>query len=178
LRLSNERDQDILKAGISDAAASLLEFMPTMGMGEAITFGDGVALPTRIKFDLLPKEALPKSTTALFSQNWVHDIQDDGFLAEVVSRWRHQTHNPAMFEAVAEEEPAAASSPRPQLTPMPAASAGRAAFGQQAAAPAGPPPGLRRPSWSPGQPAPAPPPPGQGGADSQSLAALIRQMKG
>ena len=31
LRLTNERDQEILKAGISDAAASLLEFMPTMG---------------------------------------------------------------------------------------------------------------------------------------------------
>ena len=39
LRLSNERDQEILKAGISDAAASLLEFMPTMGQGEAIAFG-------------------------------------------------------------------------------------------------------------------------------------------
>ena len=38
LRLTNERDQEILKAGISDAAASLLEFMPTMGTGEAITF--------------------------------------------------------------------------------------------------------------------------------------------
>jgi uncharacterized protein len=57
LRLSNERDQEILKAGISDAAASLLEFMPTMGQGEAIAFGEGVSLPTRITFDRLPSDA-------------------------------------------------------------------------------------------------------------------------
>ena len=56
MRLTNERDQQILRAGISDAASSLLDFMPTMGTGEAITFGEGVALPTRIKFDMLPAE--------------------------------------------------------------------------------------------------------------------------
>ncbi len=60
MRLTNERDQEILRAGISDAAASLLEFMTTMGTGEAITFGEGVALPTRIKFDMLPADALPE----------------------------------------------------------------------------------------------------------------------
>ncbi len=94
MRLTNERDQDILKAGISDAAASLLGFMPTMGAGEAITFGEGVALPTRIKFDLLPAGELPRSNTASFTKNWAKDLPDDSFLLEVVSRWRAQTYNP------------------------------------------------------------------------------------
>ncbi len=94
LRLTNERDQEILRAGISDAAASLLEFMPTMGAGEAITFGEGVALPTRIKFDLLPANELPRSNTASFTKNWSKDLPDDTFLHEVVSRWRAQTYNP------------------------------------------------------------------------------------
>ena len=94
MRLTNERDQDILKAGISDAAASLLEFMPTMGAGEAITFGEGVALPTRIKFDLLPANELPRSNTTSFTKNWAKDLPDDSFLLEVVSRWRAQTYNP------------------------------------------------------------------------------------
>ena len=91
MRLSNERDQEILKAGISDAAASLLEFMPTMGAGEAVTFGEGVALPTRIKFDFLPPECLPKSNTASFSANWSREEPDDGFLSRVVARWRGQS---------------------------------------------------------------------------------------
>ena len=78
------------KAGISDAAASLLEFMPTMGTGEAITFGEGVALPTRIKFDMLPPSALPRSATASFTGNWSRDVKDESFLADVVARWRNQ----------------------------------------------------------------------------------------
>ncbi len=94
LRLTNERDQEILKAGISDAAASLLEFMPTMGTGEAITFGEGVALPTRIKFDMLPAHELPRSNTASFTKNWSKDLPDDTFLHEIVNRWRAQTFNP------------------------------------------------------------------------------------
>jgi uncharacterized protein len=124
LRLTNERDQDILRAGISDAAASLLEFMPTMGAGEAITFGEGVALPTRIKFDLLPAHELPRSTSASFTKNWAKDLPDDSFLLEVVSRWRAQTYNPDssnysidnVAPAAADAAPAAAPatlSPRP-----------------------------------------------------------------
>ena len=92
MRLTNERDQDILKAGISDAAASLLEFMPTMGTGEAVTFGEGVSLPTRIKFDLLPSHALPKSSTASFTRNWAIDVPEDGFLDAIVARWRMQSY--------------------------------------------------------------------------------------
>ncbi len=94
MRLTNERDQEILRAGISDAAASLLEFMSTMGTGEAIAFGEGVALPTRIKFDILPADMLPKSTTASFTKNWAMDLPDDSFLHEIVHRWRAQSHNP------------------------------------------------------------------------------------
>ena len=94
MRLTNERDQDILRAGISDAAASLLEFMSTMGTGEAITFGEGVALPTRIKFDMLAEDEMPKSNTTSFTTNWSRDMPDDSFLNEVVSRWRAQTFNP------------------------------------------------------------------------------------
>ncbi len=94
MRLTNERDQQILRAGISDAAASLLEFMPTMGTGEAITFGEGVALPTRIKFDMLPADCWPKSNTASFTKNWAKDLPDDGFLNDIVVRWRAQSHNP------------------------------------------------------------------------------------
>ena len=92
MRLTNERDQDILKAGISDAAASLLEFMPTMGTGEAVTFGEGVSLPTRIKFDLLPSHALPKSATASFTRNWAIDVPEQGFLDAIVARWRMQSY--------------------------------------------------------------------------------------
>lgn len=112
LRLTNERDQEILKAGISDAASSLLEFMPTMGVGEAITFGEGVALPTRIKFDLLPINELPRSNNASFTKNWSKDLPDDSFLLEVVNRWRAQTYNPDSADySVENVEPAEPPTP-------------------------------------------------------------------
>lgn len=94
MRLANERDQDILRAGFSDAAASLLDFMPTMGTGEAITFGEGVALPTRIKFDTLPAEEWPMSNTASFTVSWAREMPEDGFLQDIVLRWRAQSYAP------------------------------------------------------------------------------------
>ena len=94
MRLANERDQQILRAGISDAAGSLLEFMPTMGTGEAITFGEGVALPTRIKFDILPAEEWPQSNTASVTGSWAKVMPSDGFLGEIVNRWRAQSFTP------------------------------------------------------------------------------------
>ena len=124
MRLTNERDQDILRAGISDAAASLLEFMSTMGAGEAITFGEGVALPTRIKFDLLPADELPRSNTASFTKNWAKDLPDDKFMQEVVSRWRAQTYNPDSagysIDETATAQPADAetASAAPQAPPL------------------------------------------------------------
>ena len=160
LRLTNERDQDILKAGISDAAASLLEFMPTMGTGEAITFGEGVALPTRIKFDMLPAHELPKSNTASFTANWAKDLPDDTFLHEIVSRWRSQSYNPDAVGSHADAAaPAAVAEVMLQTSPTapvaaPAIAANPAATGfgqaqQRAMTPATAPmtatgPGLRR----------------------------------
>jgi hypothetical protein len=191
MRLTNERDQDILRAGISDAAASLLEFMPTMGTGEAVTFGEGVALPTRIKFDMLPADAWPKSNTASFTKNWAKDLPDDTFLHEIVNRWRAQTYNPdsaAYAAEVAPTAPPAPQAPQPQqgyapqpgmappsgqpsirrvpLPPGPAPVPG--AFGQQ------PMPGQypQRTAAS----APPPPPPQQPG-QQQSLASLIKQFR-
>lgn len=186
LRLTNERDQEILKAGISDAAASLLEFMPIMGPGEAIAFGDGVALPTRIKFDLLPEDALPKSTTASFSQNWNTEVQDDGFLADVVARWRMQSHNTAV-EPTPGEQTVPAAHHQEQVAPAMAARSAQAGqpstmrpaaqtapgprFGQQAQAAS-----VRTPAAAPapavGQPAPTAQP------NRPSLSDLLRQVKG
>jgi DNA helicase HerA-like ATPase len=94
MRLANERDQQILRAGISDATGSLLEFMPTMGTGEAITFGEGVAIPTRIKFDMLPPEEWPRSNTASVTRSWAKVMPSEGFLNEIVMRWRAQSHTP------------------------------------------------------------------------------------
>ncbi|CAN5141806.1 DUF87 domain-containing protein [soil metagenome] len=171
LRLTNERDQEILRAGISDAAASLLEFMPTMGTGECITFGEGVALPTRIKFDMLPANALPKSNTASFTQNWARDLPQGDFLQEVVNRWRSQSYNPGSAEYTMEDAiPPFASSGEPASSELPPAAA--ATLRRPPIQGETPPQPVRM-----AQPAGMAPPP-HGSAQAQpSLANLLKQFR-
>ncbi|MFO1091230.1 MAG: DUF87 domain-containing protein [Hyphomicrobiales bacterium] len=140
MRLTNERDQQLLRAGISDSAASLLEFMPTMGTGEAVTFGEGVSLPTRIKFDMLAPNELPRSSTASFTKNWANDIGTDQFLHEVVTRWRTQSMGQYDAEALEAAQPEAQAVAAEAARTLQAAAAGgkpgafglQPGFGQQA----------------------------------------------
>ncbi len=88
LRMSNDRDQEIVTSAITDSGSGLLEFLPALGQREALAFGDGVALPVRIKFDELPPNALPRSSTARFTEHWQRSIGDEGFLEQVVEKWR------------------------------------------------------------------------------------------
>ncbi len=88
LRMSNDRDQAIVTSSISDTGAGLLEFLSALGQREAIAFGEGVSLPVRIRFDELPKQCMPRSSTAKFTDMWQNPQIDDGFLEMVVERWR------------------------------------------------------------------------------------------
>ncbi|MCB1528929.1 MAG: ATP-binding protein [Hyphomicrobiaceae bacterium] len=88
LRMSNDRDQEIVTSAISDTGSGLLEFLSALGQREAIAFGDGVTLPVRIKFDELPKADMPRSSTAHFSERWQKSVGDEGFLEQIVDRWR------------------------------------------------------------------------------------------
>ena len=89
LRMSNDRDQEIVTSAISDTGSGLLEFLSALGQREAIAFGDGVTLPVRIKFDELPKHCMPRSSTARFTEMWQKSVGDEGFLESVVDRWRN-----------------------------------------------------------------------------------------
>ena len=88
LRMANDKDQAIVQSAVADTGSGLLEFLPSLGQREAIAFGDGMSLPVRIKFDELPKNCLPRSSTARFSEKWQKSMGDEGFLEQVVDRWR------------------------------------------------------------------------------------------
>jgi DNA helicase HerA-like ATPase len=89
LRMSNDRDQEIVKSAISDTGSGLLEFLSALGQREAIAFGDGVTLPVRIRFDDLPAHAMPRSSSAMFTTMWQNKNDDSGFLEQIVEKWRH-----------------------------------------------------------------------------------------
>lgn len=88
MRMSNERDQQIVHAAVSDAGSGLLEFLPSLGTREAIAFGDGMTLPARIQISELPESAMPRGRTATFTEKWRQQIGNKKFLEAVVRRWR------------------------------------------------------------------------------------------
>ncbi len=90
MRLANQADQEALRAAVPDASTSLLSCLPSLGLGEAIAVGEGVPMPTRIRFDALPRESVPRSLTASFSDGWSVELEDAGFIDRIVEQWRAQ----------------------------------------------------------------------------------------
>jgi hypothetical protein len=92
MRMANDRDQGVIRAAVSDAAASLLAFVPSLGTREAFAFGEGVQLPTRLRFSRLDAEFIPKSESLSSGERIdAMDNIDTAFIEKVVERWRGAT---------------------------------------------------------------------------------------
>jgi len=87
MRLANDRDQSLIRSAISDAAAGLLSFVPSLGMREVFAFGAGVALPTRLRFKELPPEQRPNSEAAGDTRSAADMVSND-LVSAVIERWR------------------------------------------------------------------------------------------
>jgi DNA helicase HerA-like ATPase len=88
MRIASDRDQNIVRAAVSDAAGSLLGFLPSLGAREVFAFGEGVPVPTRLRFKELPPERIPRSEAVGRSPMEATLAMDGDFIASVVERWR------------------------------------------------------------------------------------------
>jgi uncharacterized protein len=88
MRMANDRDQALLRSAVSDAAANLLAFVPSLGTREVVGFGEGVPLPARLTFKALPAHLLPRSEAVGRSAPDVEINSDREFVRAVVERWR------------------------------------------------------------------------------------------
>ena len=109
MRLSNERDQALLRSAVSDEIANLISFVPSLGMREAVAFGEGLPLPTRLRFTELSQEQLPRSETYRLEDRAMGPA-DRGFVRQVVDRWRGSLGAGRVSEEAA---------PQPAPTPAP-----------------------------------------------------------
>jgi uncharacterized protein len=115
MRMTNDRDQELLRSAVADTAANLLAFLPSLGTGEAFAFGEGVALPTRLKFKQLPAQMLPRSDTMSDDQGAaVQGPLDARSLAAVIERWRGRVSRPRTNAA---DELRAANTQAPSIQP-------------------------------------------------------------
>jgi len=88
MRLSNDRDQNLIRSAVSDAAANLLSFIPSLGTREVFTFGPGVALPTRMRFKALPPELRPNSEASGNTRSDAGTNVSRDLISTVIERWR------------------------------------------------------------------------------------------
>jgi len=91
MRLSNDRDQSVIRSAVSDAAMKLLSFIPSLGTREVFTFGRGVALPTRMRFTNLPPERQPKNEAAGNIRSYAGTKISRDLVSMVIERWRAST---------------------------------------------------------------------------------------
>jgi uncharacterized protein len=106
MRMANDRDQALLRSAVSDAAANLLAFVPSLGTREVLAFGEGVALPTRLKFKELPDHLLPKSEAVINARmESARGLKTD-FMDSVIERWRGATmsHKQKLEDSIADLE--------------------------------------------------------------------------
>jgi DNA helicase HerA-like ATPase len=116
MRLANDRDQALLRAAVSDAAANLLSFVPSLGTREVLAFGEGVALPTRLRFKEVPPHQLPRGEATISSVPSISAGHDMHFVGAVLERWRGATSqrdapNDPVFAAPAAKTLAPAETP-------------------------------------------------------------------
>jgi hypothetical protein len=88
LRLSSERDQQVMRSSTHEGMVDLLDFLPLLGDREAIVLGQGVSMPMRITFDDLQTNAVPRNLNPGFSKTWKAPNMDRQQLEQIVSRWR------------------------------------------------------------------------------------------
>ncbi|PZA12618.1 ATPase [Rhodopseudomonas palustris] len=118
MRLANDRDQSLLRSAVSDAAANLLSFVPSLGTREVLAFGEGVALPTRLRFKEVPAYQLPRSEATISTVPSAAAGNDMHFVSAVLERWRGATsHRDVPNDPGITERPLARTLDAPMLQP-------------------------------------------------------------
>ncbi len=115
MRMSNDRDQALLRSAVSDDVANLLSFVPSLGTREVIGFGEGMTLPTRIIFKTLAPDRVPRSEAFDMKETAFHRGEEREFVRSVVDRWRGATLGARQKPDEVDPEPVATAplQPRP-----------------------------------------------------------------
>ena len=93
MRLSNEVDQNFVRAAVPDGANDLLTFLPSLGTAETMIFGESVNMPMRVVLNTLGEQYRPHSSSAKFTELWVEDKTTPEFMRKVFNNWRTRTVN-------------------------------------------------------------------------------------
>jgi len=89
LRMSNEHDQAFVARALSENARWLVDSLPSLNTQEAVVVGDGVTVPSHIRFKDLKRDQRPSSYDRSYSTAWRSEA-DPNFLDRTIERWRRE----------------------------------------------------------------------------------------
>lgn len=93
LRLTNDRDQGVIRRLVPDQLSDLTNILPLLDLGEVLLLGDAVLLPTRIKLD--QPSIKPDSATRDFWREWTSEEPNEVAIRGAIRSLRSQTKNSA-----------------------------------------------------------------------------------
>ncbi|MEO0337933.1 MAG: ATP-binding protein, partial [Bacteroidota bacterium] len=88
LRLTNDRDQNVVRRLMPDSLAGVLDGLPLLDTGEAILLGDAILLPARIRLNRPTIE--PLSQTREFWKEWGEREPDAAAVEAAIETLRRQ----------------------------------------------------------------------------------------
>jgi hypothetical protein len=88
LRLSSEKDQQVIRGSTYEGAVDLIDFLPLLADREAIVLGQATAMPMRIMIDDLRGGDLPQYRAPGLAETPDTGPMDRRALDAIVSRWR------------------------------------------------------------------------------------------
>lgn len=103
MRMANDEDQTLLRSAVSDAAANLLSFVPSLGTGEVVGIGEGMPLPARLTFRTLPSNLVPCSEPAGKKRDDGDHSRSD-LVRQAIDRWRRATTSMSATEEESHRE--------------------------------------------------------------------------
>ncbi|TIX88760.1 ATP-binding protein [Rhizobium sp. P44RR-XXIV] len=86
MRLANDHDQDIIRSAIPNSSISTTSFLSSIGNGEAIAFGEAIAVPMRMRFSRVEGHMVPKANGNAAKAS--EESPDTVDLRTIVSRMR------------------------------------------------------------------------------------------
>ena len=93
LRMTNKGDRGHVSAAVQDELYDMVALLPSLRTGEGLIMGEGVKIPSRVKFEKISKA--PKSVDPNVSEEWLKERIDhkEEYYEKTVDLWRNQKLN-------------------------------------------------------------------------------------
>ena len=90
LRLTNDRDKNVIASLLPDSLKSTIEGLPLLDIGESLVVGDAILLPSKIMLDKPLESHRPMSATRNFWKEWDTKKPDNSAIEKAVEALRQQ----------------------------------------------------------------------------------------